>query len=110
MRTKLIKTLLFSGILLCVVAWFGSARTSEAVSQEKQELHPLSAKMADSGYVGSDACKDCHEDQFKAFSHTKHADLSTISSWKKKVTDCESCHDPGKAHMEEGDVTMIISF
>ena len=35
----------------------------------------------DNDYVRSDACKDCHEDQFKAFSHTSHANLANISSW-----------------------------
>jgi len=60
--------------------------------------------------VGSDACKDCHEDQFKAFSHTSHARLATINAWKDKVTGCEACHGPGKAHTEEGDPAKIISF
>ena len=61
-------------------------------------------------YVGSEACKDCHEDQFKAFSHTTHSRLAASSSWKEKVTGCESCHGPGKAHLEEGDPKKIISF
>jgi len=61
--------------------------------------------------VGSDTCKDCHEDTFKAYSHTTHAQLSKVGSWKNKVTGCESCHGPGKAHVEGGgDKSKIISF
>ena len=70
----------------------------------------LSASTFDGDYVGSEACKDCHDDQFKAFSHTSHASLAKINNWKDKVTGCEACHGPGKAHIEEGDPTKIISF
>ncbi|MEO8436207.1 MAG: DmsE family decaheme c-type cytochrome [Pyrinomonadaceae bacterium] len=108
--TKFIKTLLICGLWLCTVTWFNSARSSEAFSQKKQEPRPSNVTSGDSGYVGSEACKDCHEDQFKAFSHTSHAELAKIGSWKGKVTGCEACHGPGKAHAEEGDPAKIISF
>src|ERR1051325_1742188 len=61
-------------------------------------------------YVGSDACKDCHEDQFKNFVPTSHARLSDLASWKNKVTGCEACHGPGKEHAAEGNPAKIISF
>ena len=72
--------------------------------------NPSPSVAYDGDYVGSDACKDCHEDQFKAFSHTSHAALHNIASWKNRVTGCEACHGPGKAHIEEGDPAKIISF
>lgn len=104
---KFIKPLLFCGLFVLAVVWFTSSSRSQTVK-------PTQAKAAATyntqDYVGTDACKDCHEDQFKAYSHTSHAQLSTISSWKGKVTGCEGCHGPGKAHIEEGDPTKIISF
>ncbi|HEV8369747.1 MAG TPA: DmsE family decaheme c-type cytochrome [Pyrinomonadaceae bacterium] len=101
---------LFKSILICALSaglvWLASSSSSQTV--KPGQVQKASYSAAD--YVGSDACKDCHEDQFKAFSHTSHAQLAKISSWKSQVTGCESCHGPGKKHTEEGDPTKIISF
>ena len=109
--TTLIKALLICGSVLAVIVWFAAARNTQAVSPSPNDPAPLIANAGDTDYVGTDVCKDCHEDQFKAYSHTAHAELAKVSSWKSKVTGCESCHGPGKAHVEGGgDVTKIISF
>ena len=103
---RTIKFLLLCGFLGIAVTWFASGGSSQTV--QRVSTRPATYNAED--YVGSEACKDCHEDQFKAFSHTSHAQLTTISSWKGKVTGCETCHGPGKAHLEEGDPKKIISF
>jgi len=100
------KRLLVCGLLLGGVLWLASSGSSQSRSTQA----PATAGNPSGEYVGSDACKDCHEDQFKAFSHTSHAQLTNIRSWNGKVTGCEACHGPGKAHMEEGDPKKIISF
>lgn len=104
--TKIIKTLLVVGSVLAVIVWLTAPRSSQAVGRS-----PADDKPAASDYVGSDTCKECHEDQFKAYSHTAHGQLTTMSSWKNKVTGCESCHGPGKAHVEGGgDKSKIMSY
>ena len=82
--TKVIKTALVCGSVLGTVVWFASTRSSQAVgpvTQAKpvvtQSKPAVLATVGDAGYVGSDACKDCHEDQFKAFAHTSLAELAT---------------------------------
>ena len=103
---RIIKSLLVCASLAAALMWLASGSSSQSV--KPGQTKPATYSAGD--YVGSEACKDCHEDQFKAFSHTSHAQLATIGSWKGKVTGCESCHGPGKAHIEEGDPAKIISF
>src|SRR5215217_8088389 len=104
---RLIKALLICGFMLATIAWlsFDNPSKSAPISQAELALYKSAepSKPKPEDYVGSEVCKACHEDQFKAFSHTSHAQLTKISSWKDKVTGCESCHGPGKAHSEEGD-------
>ena len=103
---KLIRMLLACSLLLAVLAWLASGTSSK--SNDSDTTQKVAHQSGD--YIGSEGCKDCHEDQFKAFAHTSHAELVKIGSWKDKVTGCESCHGPGKAHAEEGDPKKIISF
>ncbi len=104
--SKVIKSLLLCSSLIAASMWFAAGTSSQ--SPKPSQMKPATHNAAD--YVGSEACKDCHEDQFKAFSHTSHAQLTNIKSWKGKATGCESCHGPGKAHIDESDPAKIISF
>jgi len=104
---KVIKSLLICGTFIAGLTLVTSAGSSKA--SPPVEVAPPGFDSGD--YVGSDTCQACHEDQFNAYSHTAHASLTKLSSWKGKITGCESCHGPGKAHVEaDGDKTKIISF
>jgi DmsE family decaheme c-type cytochrome len=55
-------------------------------------------------------CAACHEDAVKAFSKNAHDVLEKSSKYKLE-NPCESCHGPGKAHIDGGgDKTKIINF
>lgn len=112
--TLKIKIGLLAVIALLLSAWAVSATYStrhEDTSADVSAEVPQAATGSPDDYVGSESCKACHEDQFKNFAGTKHARLGNVASWKDKATGCESCHGPGKAHMEDAtDPTKIISF
>lgn len=108
-KLKFICVFAFAGV---VAVWLFTGMTAATAGRLETVAAGLeNAKEPDDNYVGSDTCALCHEPQFKSVSHTKHGKLGNLEAWKNKVTGCEACHGPGKAHVEaEGDPTKIISF
>src|SRR5262249_27046466 len=58
-----------------------------------------SAQTAPS-YIGSEACKSCHEDKWTVFQNSAHARAEMDSTRIADHTGCESCHGPGSLHAE----------
>jgi DmsE family decaheme c-type cytochrome len=70
---------------------------------------PAGAQAQQSGTTMQD-CAACHEDLVKAFNINTHDILEKSPSYKV-ANPCESCHGPGKAHIEGGgDKTKIVTF
>ena len=66
----------FKALLICGLVFVALAGISYNNPSQSAQLNlPKSDE-----YVGSDTCKDCHEDQFKNFSHTSHAQLTKLAS------------------------------
>jgi DmsE family decaheme c-type cytochrome len=91
-----------------------TVRSVVAVGQKPPSTQPASAKKTQiakpapadpTQYVGEDTCLTCHETQKY---HGAHA-LKTTSRTPAATHGCESCHGPGKAHVDGGgDATKII--
>src|ERR1700722_14111645 len=62
-------------------------------------------------YAGSQACKTCHPDILSSFYKNPHS--KTVPSGKEtnENSGCESCHGPGKAHIDaKGGKATIVAF
>jgi DmsE family decaheme c-type cytochrome len=89
------------------LAQSSSAAKTHAVA-DSQKLAP-SATPDPSDFAGSETCATCHADEAKKFADNPHAKLE-LEHGGKGVT-CESCHGPGKAHVESGgDKTKILDL
>jgi predicted CXXCH cytochrome family protein len=83
--------------------WGTTVFSSPSVPMATASLSEVGGLNAfDDRYVGSETCKACHEPQFNSVAKTSHGKLEALPSWKNKAVGCESCHGPGKEHVEGG--------
>jgi DmsE family decaheme c-type cytochrome len=84
---------------------------AKASDQTKAYVAPTDPDL----YVGSDTCKGCHEEIYTHFATTAH--FATTMDGKLDAhkgvewQGCESCHGPGKEHVDGGgDKSKIFTF
>ena len=75
-------------LVVTVVAALGSLLWARA---------PRSAPAAT--YVGSEACEECHANEFRTWQRGSHGRASRDSSLVGANVSCESCHGPGSLHV-----------
>lgn len=105
------RRLICSTACLLLLTGFAGTRPALAAGAGQQQASASQNKAAaePGDYVGQETCATCHEDVVKNFGTNPHSRL-TLEHAGKGVT-CESCHGPGKAHVDGGgDVTKIFRF
>ena len=63
----------------------------------------------DSGYVGAEVCKGCHEAYYSKFIKSVHGKKAIPDSPANRDA-CESCHGPGDQHVEKGGGRGVAIF
>jgi DmsE family decaheme c-type cytochrome len=93
------------GLVLAVLGLVLALSGGTRVLTSRQE--PKAAPAAGGEYVGEDTCLTCHEDQgYKGTAHARTFNEKTPAAQQG----CESCHGPGKEHVDaSGDKSKILN-
>ena len=89
-----------------IVLAIGMVSLVAGAAQQNRQSEPkfplsLFAKATEDDYIGSESCAPCHGEQVKNFKYSGHASYSNNPKLAHGYQGCESCHGPGKFHLDE---------
>jgi DmsE family decaheme c-type cytochrome len=97
-------------VAVCLASSGGWTRPAKAGQQSEEATKPPASQnakattpsSADGDYVGSEICVACHQDQQRRFKNTIMGKIMEHPRNPLEARGCESCHGPGRAHVEAG--------
>ncbi len=105
--------LLIGAVVLCTslsaLAASLEAQTASQKSTDQSSVNKSAVKTSD--YVGSEACKACHSDEYNSWEKSSH--WKTILNKKDgpSVQGCEACHGAAAAHVADPtDTSKLFIF
>lgn len=103
-------SLVILSLSLCAPGVFAATHPSQSQATEQSPAPSNAAPPSQAEYASSSACAACHDELFRKFLRNPHQALEVLADSKWKDRACESCHGPGKAHIDAGDGSQIFPF
>ncbi len=100
--SRLLRTMSLSIVPILSFAALAFASMMDTKPGKKPPAYPLSlfAQAAEEDYVGDKKCVGCHKNYVESFDQSPHAAFSRDPHRSRDRQGCESCHGPGKPHID----------
>lgn len=109
-KALLLLSLLLTSSFVSSRAWEAQSRADSQPSTT-QEKQPAKASNAPSSYAGSEACKACHADEYKAWENSAHWKTTLNMKEGPSHQGCEACHGAAASHVAEPtDTSKLFLF